>query len=136
MVKLGGGGGAVTTSATVVEWTNAPSAPVIVKVYVPAGVAVVVLTVRVELPEPPVIDEGTKLALAPVGNPLTLRLTVSVKPPLGVIVAVYEVPLPAWTVCEAGVAVMEKSPTIGAVTTSETEAVWVNVPSVPVIVNG
>lgn len=88
MVKFGGGGGAVTTSVTAVECTSAPSAPVIVSVYVPAGVAVVVLTVRVELPEPPATAAGTKLPLAPAGSPLTLKLTVSVKPPLGVMVAV------------------------------------------------
>lgn len=54
----------------------------------PAAVAVVVVRLSVELPDPPAIDAGTKLALAPVGRPLTLRLTVSVNPPLGVIVAV------------------------------------------------
>lgn len=47
-----------------------------------------VLTVRVELPEPPVTEAGTKLALAPAGSPLALRLTVPVKPPLGVMVEV------------------------------------------------
>ena len=91
---------------------------------------------RVELPEPPVTEAGAKLALAPVGSPLALRLTVPVKPPLGVIVEVYVVALPACTVCDAGVALTAKSPTTGALTTSETEAVCVSVPSVPVIVSG
>jgi hypothetical protein len=94
-----------------------------VRVYVPCGVEVEVLTLSVELPEPPAIEGGVKLALAPAGSPLTLRLTVSVNPPLGVTVAVYEVPLPACTVCDGGAAVMAKSPTVGAFTTSETEAV-------------
>lgn len=91
---------------------------------------------RVELPDPPAMAAGTKPALAPAGRPLTLRLTVSVKPPLGVMVAVYAVEVPACTVCEAGEAVMVKSPTMAALTTRETEAVWVKVPSVPEIVSG
>lgn len=95
-----------------------------------------VFTESVELPDPPAIEAGTKLPVAPAGRPLTLRFTVSVKPPLGVMVVVYEVPAPAWTVCEAGEAEMAKSPTIAALTTSDTEAVCVKVPSVPVIVNG
>jgi hypothetical protein len=79
--------------------------------------------VRVELPLPPVTDPGLKLALAPVGRPLALKATVPVKPPVGTIVAVYEVAFPACTVCDAGDAEMEKSPTIGALTTRVTEAV-------------
>ena len=43
--------------------------------------------VSVELPEP-LIEAGLKDALAPVGNPLMLRLTLSLNPPLGVIVTV------------------------------------------------
>lgn len=136
MVKSGAGGGAVTTRVTVVECESVPDVPVIVSVYVPAAVAAVVLTVRVELPEPPATDAGAKLALAPAGSPLALRLTVPVKPPLGVIVVVYVVALPACTVCDAGVAPMAKSPTTGALTTSETDAVCVRTPSVPVIVSG
>jgi hypothetical protein len=42
----------------------------------------------VEDPDPPLIEGGLKLATAPAGNPLTLRLTVPVKPPEGVTVAV------------------------------------------------
>jgi hypothetical protein len=40
---------------------------------------VAVETVSVELPEP-ATDVGLKLAVAPVGNPLTLRFTVPVNP--------------------------------------------------------
>ena len=54
----------------------------------PAGVEAEVDTLSVEEPEPPLIELGLKLALAPLGNPLTLRLTVLVKPPEGVTVAV------------------------------------------------
>ena len=45
----------------------------------PVGVVDAVVTVSVELPEPET-DVGLKLAVAPVGNPLTPRLTVPVKP--------------------------------------------------------
>jgi hypothetical protein len=68
---------------------------------------VLVLTERVEEPEP-VTEVGLKLALAPAGKPLTLKFTTPVKPPDAVTVAVYEVPAPAVTVCDAGVAAMEK----------------------------
>ena len=44
--------------------------------------------------------------------------------------------MPAVTVCEAGEAAIEKSPTTGALTTRVTEAVCVVEPLVPVIVNG
>ena len=74
----------------------------------PAGVVVLVLTDMVELPEP-VTEAGLKLALAPLGRPLIVKLTTPVKPPDAATVAVYEVPAPAVTVCEAGDAVMEKS---------------------------
>jgi len=78
---------AVTTSVTVVECVSVDPVPVIVTTYVPAAVAAVVVTVMVELPLP-ATDPGEKLADAPAGSPLALKATVSVKPPLGVIVAV------------------------------------------------
>ena len=59
-------------------WDKLPLVPVSVKVYVPAA-AVPVFRVSVEDPEPPGIDAGLKLAVAPVGTPLTLRATVPVK---------------------------------------------------------
>ena len=54
---------------------------------VPVGVVLLVVTVIVEEPDV-VTDVGLKLALAPDGNPLALKLTVPVKPPDGVTVAV------------------------------------------------
>ena len=53
----------------------------------PAAVLVVVLTVRVEEPEP-VTEVGLKLAVAPDGRPLTLKLTVPLKPFSALAVAV------------------------------------------------
>jgi hypothetical protein len=47
----------------------------------------VVDTVRVEEPEP-VTEAGLKLALAPVGNPLALKVTVSPDPFTALAVAV------------------------------------------------
>jgi hypothetical protein len=67
-----------------------------------------VLTEIVELPDP-VTEVGLKLALAPVGRPLMLKATTPVNPPDAATVVVYEVPAPAVTVCDAGVAVIEKS---------------------------
>jgi len=121
MVKSAVGAG-FTTSITVVECTRLPLVPVMVKVYVPAGVVVLVVTDIVDEPDP-VADVGLKLALAPAGNPLALKVTTPANPPDPVTVAVYDVPLPAVTVAEAGVAAMVKSPTTGAFTTRVTEAV-------------
>jgi len=71
--------GALTTRVTAAECDRLPLVPVIVRGYVPTAVVAVVEIVSVELPEP-ATDAGLKLAVAPVGSPLTLRLTVPVKP--------------------------------------------------------
>ena len=71
--------GPCTTNVTVAECDRVPLAPVIVRGYEPVGVVVAVTTVSVEFPET-VIDVGLKLAVAPVGNPLTLKAAVPVKP--------------------------------------------------------
>jgi hypothetical protein len=47
-----------------------------------------VVTLMVLLPEPPVIEAGLNVALAPEGSPLALRLTLPVKLPEGLTVAV------------------------------------------------
>ena len=64
-----------------------PLVPVIVNGKLPAGVVVLDVTVNVEDPDV-VTDAGLKLAVAPVGSPLTLNVTVPVNPPDGVTVAV------------------------------------------------
>jgi hypothetical protein len=46
-----------------------------------------VVTVRVDEPAP-VMDVGLKVPTAPVGNPVTLRLTTPTKPSIAVVVAV------------------------------------------------
>jgi len=86
MLKSGFGAG-FTTSVTVVECTKLPLVPVMVRVYVPAGVDVLVVTDIVEEPEP-ATEVGLKLALAPEGKPLALNVTLPVKPPDSVTVVV------------------------------------------------
>ena len=85
-----------------------PLVPVIVSGKLPVGVVLAVVTVIVEEPEV-VTDGGVKLAVAPAGNPLALKVTVPVNPPVGVTVTVYVVLLPWSTGCDAGVAEIEKS---------------------------
>ena len=63
-----------TVRATVVERTSVPLVPVIVRIDVPVPAApLFVVTLKVE-------DEP-KLAVAPFGNPLTLKPTLPVNPP-------------------------------------------------------
>jgi hypothetical protein len=82
IVKLGGG---LTTSDTFVVWVRLPLVPVIVSVDVPVGVLAAVFTFNVEeLPA----GLGVKLAVAPVGRPLTLNVTWPPNPPDGVTVIV------------------------------------------------
>ena len=57
-----------------------PLTPLMVSVYVPAGVLVLVVTESVvEL----LAGFGLKLPLAPLGSPLTLRVTWPLNPPVG-----------------------------------------------------
>ena len=56
-----------------------PLVPVMVSVDVPVAVVLAVVTVSVEVPLP-LSWPGEKLAVAPVGNPLALRVTVPVNP--------------------------------------------------------
>src|SRR5437870_11667320 len=91
---------------TAAEGVGAPLKPVIVNERVPGGVAVPVPTVIVE---EAVAGLGLKLAVAPPGNPLTLKVTAAVKPPEGVMLTAYVVPAPCTTVWEAGLAERLKS---------------------------
>jgi hypothetical protein len=76
-----------TTSVAVAECALAPLAPVTVSEEVAPGVDTVVATVIVELPAP-VIVAGLKLAVAPVGKPLTVGVTVPLNPLIAVVVTV------------------------------------------------
>lgn len=71
-----------TTSVTEAVWLSVPPVPVIVNRKLPVAVLFPVLTVNVDEPEPDT-EVGLKLAVAPDGNPLTLKFTVPVNPPVG-----------------------------------------------------
>ena len=86
VTEKSGVGAAVTTRFTEVVWVVEPLVPVIVNGKVPVGVVLLVVTVRVELPD--AIGVGLKVPLAPAGNPLTVRSTLPVNPPVGVTVTV------------------------------------------------
>ena len=58
-------------------------APVTERLKFSVGVEDALDTVSVEEPEPPLTEEGLKLAVAPLGNPLTLSATVLLNPPCG-----------------------------------------------------
>src|SRR2546428_217631 len=78
---------------------------------------------------------GLKLAVAPPGNPLTVKVTAAVKPPEGVMLTVYVVPAPCTTLWEAGVAERLKSGTGAGLMARVTDVVRVRVPLTPVMVN-
>jgi hypothetical protein len=59
-----------------------------IREYVPIAVEPEVVMPNVELPDPPVTDAGVKVAVAPVGKPLTLKLTVPLNPLIELTVAV------------------------------------------------
>lgn len=69
----------VTLNVTVAVWLRLPLVPVTVSVKLPAVVELVVDTVNVDDPDP-LIEDGLKLAVAPPGEPLTLKDTVPLKP--------------------------------------------------------
>src|SRR5260370_36918462 len=97
-----------STSVTVVEWTVAPFVPVMVIVDVPTGVVLAVVTVRVEEPDV-VTAAGLKEAVAPVGNPLAVKVTVPANPFSAVCVAVYVLLFPWTTGCGAAVSKVAKA---------------------------
>jgi hypothetical protein len=69
--------------------------------YAPRGVAAVVATLIVV--DPDVVTEvGSNVAVVPDGRPVTLKLTVPVKPSAGMTVTVYVVLSPGATVRNAG----------------------------------
>ena len=67
-------------------WFKLADVPLMVNVNVPCF-PTAVLTVNLELP-PPGMDDGLKEAEAPLGNPLTARLTVDTNPLMPDIVTV------------------------------------------------
>ncbi len=100
---------AVTASDTVwfCVWL-VESVPLTVNEVVATGVVAVVETVNVEEPEAPLNDMGFRLPVAPVGNPLTFKFTVPVKPLFNVTVTVAVAVPPAAAVRVLGVTEREK----------------------------
>ena len=101
-------GAAETVNVADVECVRLPLLPVIVRLAVPAGVVVAVVTVSVAAPD---ALKGEKLALAFAGKPLALNDTVPLKPLLGLTCTAYIALLPAITGCVAGLSVIVKSGT-------------------------
>jgi hypothetical protein len=106
-----GAGGAFTTRVTDVVRVSDPLIPVIVKGKLPAGVVVPLFVVTVIVDVPPLATlVGLKLALAPAGRPLALKLaTLPENPFTPSTVTLYVVLLPAVTVREVGDGLREKS---------------------------
>ena len=78
----------MTVNDTVVVCVREPSVPLMVTVTVPVVVLLVVVMVSVDDPEPPLMEAGLKLAVAPEGKPLALSVTVPVYPFTGLTDAV------------------------------------------------
>ena len=106
------GGASVTRRVVELVWLIVPLVPVTVSDSAYGTVAVVVVMVSVDEPDP-VMEPGLNPALAmPVGNPDSLpteRLTAPVNPLRGVTVTVKAVVCPGMTTCEDGLTAMEKS---------------------------
>jgi len=62
------------------ECTREALVPVMEKDELLAELAAAVVIVSVEVPDPPLSEGGEKVGVAPVGNPLAVRLTVPVNP--------------------------------------------------------
>ena len=86
-----GGGGALTVRLRVVERESPPPEPLIVTLTVPVAAVLEAASVRALLP--PVVEGGLKVAVTPLGNPVALKATLLVNPPLRVMVIVLA-PLP------------------------------------------
>ncbi|HEV3281997.1 MAG TPA: hypothetical protein VG032_10380, partial [Acidimicrobiales bacterium] len=109
------GTGAFTVREKVVEWVADDPVPVSVIGKVPVGVVDEVVTVMVELC-PALMVWGLNETRAPLGAPVALKATDWVAPLMTVVEMEGEVPDPAVTVAEVGLAAMEKSLDTGAFT--------------------
>ncbi len=123
--------GAVTFKVTLTECVSCPLVPVIHSAYFPRGVAALVVTVRVELPDPPSTGLGFRVAVAPTGRPLQLRFTLPVKPATAAIATPNRAVVPCLALSEVGLPEIEKS---GLLTANVAEAWCESAPFVPVTV--
>ena len=125
----------LTVSVNVVVCVADAPVPVTVMAYVPLGVVVDVLTVRVDDP-PEFTEVGLNDAVAPVGRPDAASETDCAEPDVTAVEMVDVAGLPAVTVADDGLAAIEKSFAAGAFTVSETDVVCVAEVPVPVMVIG
>jgi len=121
----------VTVRVTEVVCVGEVPVPVTVSEYVP-GAAVPVFTVSVELP-PAVTDVGLSAAVAPLGTPVTERLTVCALPEVTAVEIVLVPEAPCTRLKLVGLAAIEKL--FGGLTVSVTEVVCVAEVPVPVTVS-
>src|ERR1700693_1378575 len=122
---------AVTLRIVVVVLVSEALVPVIVKVKLPGGVLLAVVTDSVEL-LPTLTEVGLKVPVALAGSPLTLKLIEPVNPLIAVVFTEYEVLLPVFTVCVLGAADSAKD--AGPLMSRVTVVVLVSEVLVPVIV--
>jgi hypothetical protein len=111
-----------------------PPVPVTVIVEVPTAEALLTVSVRVEVPEPPEMLAGLKLAVTPDGRPLADKATALLNPPAATLVMVEVPELPAFTLTDAGFAESEKLAVVPLVIVRLMVAVSVKPPPVPVMV--
>jgi hypothetical protein len=111
-----------------------PPAPVTVTVEVPAAEVLPTVSVRVEVPAPPEMLAGLKLAVTPDGRPLADKDTALPKPPAAALVMVEVPELPAFTLTDAGLAESEKLGAVPLVIVRLMVAVSVKPPPAPVMV--
>ena len=110
----------MVVSDTVVEWLNVPLVPLIVSTKLPVGVRLRVEMVKVDVPAPPVTEEGLNVPVVRFGSPVTLNATVPPKPFTLAIVMVNVVVPGVPTVLPLGLAVIVKSGFGAAFTTNVT----------------
>jgi len=129
----------LTWSATFVCACGPPVCAVTLRVDRPVGVPALTVIVMVELfglPGETVIVEGLRLTVAPLGQPLALRVTLPTNP-LDAVTVMVDLPdglFERLTVTVAGLAVTEIEPP--KFTFSENGIEWVRLPLVPVICKG
>src|SRR5262249_42240737 len=109
-----------------------PPVPVMVTVVAPRVAALDAARVSVLLP--PVVDGGLKLAVTPLGNPLALKATLFVKPPVRVMVIALVTLSPRLIARLEGFAESVKSGGIGRASCREMGMVRVGPPPIPVMV--
>jgi hypothetical protein len=122
-----------TPNVRTVECETPPLVPVIVIGKVPVGAFLATVRVKCDVPEP-VMETGLKLPVTPDGMPVADKVTAESKPPATVEVTTANPLWPRSRSPDVGETEMLKEPVVAAVTVSDTVAVCVIPPPVPVTV--